>query len=216
MRKVNDSINHTLRYVSENGKIYGQFYNSYDKKYHLAEYIPYHGPPRNFLCNAIGNASASRSEHEDRNKCLECFSLLDEKAKQEEVTVDTKQVIVVRKDLGMRRGKEIAQGAHASMAFLTRKLQPFLDAHERQPILLLSEVESSWINSSFKKVTLQVNSEEELLEIERKAKEAGLGVHVITDSGLTEFNGVPTRTCLAIGPDEEDKINAVTGHLKLY
>jgi peptidyl-tRNA hydrolase len=82
--------------------------------------------------------------------------------------------------------------------------------------VVLSRVELDWIRSSFKKVTLQVNSEEELLEIERKAKEAGLEVHVITDSGLTEFNGVPTKTCLAIGPDEEDKINAVTGHLKLY
>ena len=30
----------------------------------------------------------------------------------------TKQVIVIRRDLRMRRGKEIAQGAHASMAWL--------------------------------------------------------------------------------------------------
>lgn len=33
----------------------------------------------------------------------------------------TKQVIVMRTDLNMRKGKMIAQGSHASIAFLTRK-----------------------------------------------------------------------------------------------
>jgi len=32
---------------------------------------------------------------------------------------------------------------------------------------------------------------------------------------LTEFHGQPTRTCLAIGPDDADKTDAVTGHLQL-
>lgn len=142
--------------------------------------------------------------------------------------MDTKQVIVVRKDLNMRRGKEIAQASHASMAFMTKGLKELDGASILRAALntdkrgdyrfsvTLSQVELDWIKSSFKKVTLQVNSEEELLEIERKAKEAGLEVHMITDSGLTEFNGVPTRTCLAIGPDYEDKIDAITKHLKLY
>jgi PTH2 family peptidyl-tRNA hydrolase len=35
---------------------------------------------------------------------------------------NTKQVIILRKELGMRRGKEISQGCHASMAFLTKNL----------------------------------------------------------------------------------------------
>jgi peptidyl-tRNA hydrolase, PTH2 family len=34
-----------------------------------------------------------------------------------------KQVIVMRHDLKMRRGKQIAQGAHASMSFICRRLQ---------------------------------------------------------------------------------------------
>ena len=58
-------------------------------------------------------------------------------------------------------------------------------------------------------------SEEELIEIHDRALEAGLEVHLITDSGKTEFHGEPTNTCLAIGPDEADKINAITGHLQL-
>jgi peptidyl-tRNA hydrolase len=40
-------------------------------------------------------------------------------------------------------------------------------------------------------------------------------VHVITDAGHTEFGSLPTKTCLAIGPDEDGSIDAVTGHLKL-
>lgn len=127
--------------------------------------------------------------------------------------MNTKQVIVVRKDLKMRRGKEIAQASHASMAFLTRQM---IGGKPKHYVVDLSEPERTWIDSSFAKVCVQVDSEQELLDIEAKAKEAGLECHVITDSGLTEFHGVPTRTCLAIGPDLSEKIDLVTGHLKLY
>lgn len=107
----------------------------------------------------------------------------------------------------MRRGKEIAQGAHASMAFITKKIKNGID---------LSEVEKLWINGNFAKVCLQVNSEEELLQIEAAANCIGLEVNLITDSGLTEFNGVPTKTCLAIGPFYESIIDSITASLKLY
>jgi peptidyl-tRNA hydrolase, PTH2 family len=40
-------------------------------------------------------------------------------------------------------------------------------------------------------------------------------VYLITDAGHTEFKGVPTKTCLAIGPNDVDEIDVVTGHLKL-
>jgi PTH2 family peptidyl-tRNA hydrolase len=59
------------------------------------------------------------------------------------------------------------------------------------------------------------SSPPKLMQIHDKALEAGLEVHLITDSGRTEFHGQPTRTCLAIGPDEADKIDAITGHLPL-
>lgn len=128
-----------------------------------------------------------------------------------------KQVIVMRHDLGMRRGKQIAQGSHASMAFLTRRM-----IHEgvhpitaRNHKITVSKVEEEWFMSSFAKVCVRVNSEEELMEIYDKAKEAGLEVHLITDSGKTEFHGEPTNTCLAIGPDYSDKIDPITGELKL-
>lgn len=123
-----------------------------------------------------------------------------------------KQVILIRRDLKMRRGKEIAQGSHASMSFLCRRLQKNrkLALHELTP------AERAWMEGSFAKVTLQVESEEQLLEIHRKAQAAGLESHLITDSGRTEFHGQPTHTAVAIGPDYSDKIDAITGELSLY
>ena len=60
-----------------------------------------------------------------------------------------------------------------------------------------------------------MDSEKELMEIHDKALETGLEVHLITDSGRTEFHRAPPNTCLAIGPDEADKIDEITGHLQL-
>lgn len=131
----------------------------------------------------------------------------------------TKQVIVIRKDLKMRRGKEIAQGSHASLAFLTSRLEKIHQDKETGPAIMqceLSAQELAWIQNSFKKVTLQVNSEEELLNIYQAALDAGLETHLITDSGFTEFNGIPTKTCIAIGPAEEALIDDITGDLELY
>ena len=122
-----------------------------------------------------------------------------------------KQVIVMRHDLKMRRGKQMAQAAHASMSFICRRLQ------ERGSVSLadFSEVEQAWLTGAFAKVCCRVVSEEELIVIHDKAVAAGLEVHLITDSGKTEFHGVPTRTCLAIGPDEAEKIDEITGELQL-
>jgi len=122
-----------------------------------------------------------------------------------------KQVIVMRHDLKMRRGKQIAQGAYASMAFLTRRLQNSRSMRLDE----FSPNAQAWIAGSFAKVCVRCNSEEELMAIHDKAIELGLEVHLITDSGRTEFHGQPTRTCLAIGPDEALKIDQVSGHLEL-
>ncbi len=131
-----------------------------------------------------------------------------------------KQVTVMRKDLKMRRGKEIAQGQHASISFITKrlKLAPAgkLSNGEEVHEAVFTKDELEWINGSFTKICLQVSSEIELMGIYQHASSIGLEVHLITDAGRTEFNNVPTRTCLAIGPDTDERINKVTGHLKLY
>jgi PTH2 family peptidyl-tRNA hydrolase len=106
-----------------------------------------------------------------------------------------KQVIVIRRDLRMRRGKEIAQGAHASMAWLSQRVISRMGPDGAVDHLQLSEAEQAWFERSFRKVTVKVTSEEELMAVYEKAQQAGLAVHLITDRGLTEFGGVPTRTC---------------------
>src|SRR5580658_5833657 len=130
--------------------------------------------------------------------------------------MDTKQVIVIRKDLRMRRGKEIAQGAHAAMKFLTSRLNRLTDPVGSDlgiHVTILTPVEMEWLQTGFRKICLIVNSEEELLEIVQKARDAGLVTELIQDAGHTEFHGEPTYTAAAIGPDYDEKIDPVTGHL---
>lgn len=135
---------------------------------------------------------------------------------------EAKQVIVMRNDLGMRKGKMIAQGAHSSIAWMTHRMMIAKEVdtvgHYRgyHPAELgLNEAEYAWVEGRFTKICVRVDSEEELLEIHLRALDAGLTSHLITDAGLTEFAGVPTRTCCAIGPNWSDDIDNITGHLKL-
>ena len=128
----------------------------------------------------------------------------------------TKQVIVIRRDLRMRRGKEIAQGAHAATAWLADRVLQNIMPNGSVAHLVLSSAEQAWLQSSFRKVTVKVNSEDELMAVYDQALAAGLAVHLITDRGLTEFGGIPTRTCLAVGPDYDDLVDPVTGGLELY
>jgi PTH2 family peptidyl-tRNA hydrolase len=123
-----------------------------------------------------------------------------------------KLVIVIRKDLKMRRGKEIAQGSHASMSWLSRLVQTALTTGAFD----LTEVQAEWLMGSFAKVVVQVSSEADLMAVHTAALDAGVESHVITDAGRTEFNGVATVTACGIGPDEADKIDKITGALTLY
>ena len=58
-----------------------------------------------------------------------------------------KQVILIRKDLTMRRGKEIAQGSHASMAFLVEQLTNagFDDTKTQDFTITLTDIEKNWL-----------------------------------------------------------------------
>lgn len=125
---------------------------------------------------------------------------------------DVKQVIVVRRDLHMRRGKEIAQGSHAAMAFLVEALRGQGD----RPTVVLGEHERAWLFEHCAKICVRVDSEAELLAVHAAARAAGLPSHLVRDAGRTEFGGVPTLTCCAVGPAASAAIDAVTGHLTLY
>lgn len=127
---------------------------------------------------------------------------------------EIKQVIVMRKDLNMRKGKMVAQGSHASMAFLTRQGRFDSEGFKNDNMLNDEEIEQ-WMQEGFTKICVSVDSERELMEMYNEAKQRGLTAELIVDSGFTEFNGVPTKTCIAVGPNRAEDIDRVTGHLKL-
>ncbi len=123
-----------------------------------------------------------------------------------------KQVIVMRKDLGMRKGKMIAQGAHAS-------LKVVLDAGAVSATgvftLRLSGALAAWLGGRFTKVCVSVDSEAALDAIVELARAAGVPCALIVDAGQTEFHGVPTKTCCAVGPAWADEVDSITGGLPL-
>ena len=118
-----------------------------------------------------------------------------------------KQVIVYRRDLKMRKGKIAAQVAHAAMRVLLQRGAAAGDAMQ----IALTPAMSLWVQGRFTKVVLSVESEADLLKIHKTAKERGVPTALITDSGKTEFGGVPTRTTVAIGPATADEIDPITG-----
>lgn len=126
-----------------------------------------------------------------------------------------KQVIVIRKDLNMRKGKMVAQGAHAAVDSLIG----MMDYKENDDMVQLcydrKGVIEKWFDDGVAKICLYVNSEDELVQLFQCAKEKGLPVSLIEDAGITEFHGEVTRTCLAIGPWYADEIDGITGSLKL-
>jgi PTH2 family peptidyl-tRNA hydrolase len=126
--------------------------------------------------------------------------------------MEHKQVIIMRKDLNMRKGKLVAQGAHASMGAILHLMKK-----DGNTLTLEMDARTEpWLTGRFKKICVYVNSEEELLALYASAKLSDMICSLIQDSGLTEFGGVPTYTAVAIGPDFEDKIDAFTKHLPLY
>ncbi len=127
------------------------------------------------------------------------------------MTTMYKQVIVIRKDLNMRKGKMVAQGAHASMAAILN-----LARREGSDLIIPLDARiEPWLTGRFTKICVSVNSEAELLAIHEKAAASGLVTSLILDAGLTEFGGIATHTAVAVGPDAAAKVDLITGTLPL-
>ena len=137
--------------------------------------------------------------------------------------IEPKQVIVIRKDLNMRKGKMVAQGAHSAMGVIFNYMTPnYLNPSEmtRTFTITLPEGEVGefmykWMTGIFKKVVVSVNTLEELMAAFETAKQMGIPCSLIEDCGLTEFGGTPTVTAIAIGPDNPEKIDKITGTFNL-
>ena len=136
-----------------------------------------------------------------------------------------KQMIVVRRDLKMRKGKIAAQAGHACVNAVLMALskEQLLNkiSFDEEGLTLIGAIDENlpicqWILHGEAKICVYEDSEEALLEIDRKAKEAGILSALIQDAGHTEIHGEPTFTCLAFEPALPEKVDPITGELPLY
>jgi len=110
-----------------------------------------------------------------------------------------KQVIVIRNDLKMSKGKIAAQACHGCLGSYKQA-----DSNKIK----------SWEIDGSKKVIVKVNTLEELFQIKEIAKKNNVANFMVTDAGRTEIPS-GTITCLGIGPDKDDVIDKITQDLKL-
>lgn len=110
-----------------------------------------------------------------------------------------KQVIILRKDLEMGKGKMISQCCHASLG-------SWKDADAR--------IREQWEADGGKKIVLRVDGLKELKNLYKKARAAKLPCFIVRDAGLTQVRK-GTLTVLGVGPADEEKIDTITGELKL-
>ena len=110
-----------------------------------------------------------------------------------------KQVILIRQDLKLPKGKAAAQVAHASVEAVLKSDKKLV---------------STWRDEGMAKIVLKVKDQKELIKYFQQAKDEGLTTSLITDAGKTVI-APGTKTCVGIGPDEEEKIDHITENLKL-
>ena len=137
----------------------------------------------------------------------------------------SKMMIVMRRDLKMRKGKIAAQAGHACIDAVLMALSKegrMNDFEITADGLSLKQIEkestplSDWFLYGCAKVCVYVDGEDALLEIAKKAEDRGIIASVITDAGMTEFHGQPTKTCLALEPLPAGVADELTGALPLY
>ena len=138
-----------------------------------------------------------------------------------------KQMIVMRRDLKMRKGKIAAQAGHACveavLMALARegRLNDVCVTPDESWVYLADDGAqhsplTDWFGAGVAKVCVYVDSEEALLELAAKGREEGFLCALVRDAGHTEFHGEPTYTCLAFEPLYPEQIDPLTGELPLY
>lgn len=113
-----------------------------------------------------------------------------------------KQILVVRSDLRMGKGKVAVQCSHAAVSASEEARKSFLDWWK------------IWMNEGQLKIAVKVSGLSTILDLERKSRENGLPFYVVRDMGLTQVEP-GTITCIAIGPGPTVKVDSLTGNLPL-
>ncbi len=116
--------------------------------------------------------------------------------------MEYKQVIIVRTDLRMSVGKTCAQVAHASLGSAMKAIK-----NEKRWY-------DNWSREGQKKVVVKAKDQDEIYELYEIARAQKLPCYLVNDAGLTELEP-GTTTTLGVGPGPNEKIDKVTGELKL-
>ncbi len=118
-----------------------------------------------------------------------------------------KQVILLRRDIQMGRGKAAAQAAHASCDAVFKIIHSG-DARWREWL-------EEWRREGQAKIVLRVDNLDQLLTLLQQAERRGLPTSLVRDAGKTQLEP-GTITAGAIGPAPSHDIDKITGRLKLY
>ena len=113
-----------------------------------------------------------------------------------------KMVFIVNHELKMGKGKVAAQVGHAAV-------KATLKSGELHPELL-----DAWLSTGQKKICLKADNAHHIEQIERQSKELKILTSKIHDAGHTQIPA-GSLTVLALGPDEDEKLDLLTGKLKL-
>ena len=115
---------------------------------------------------------------------------------------DLKMVFIINSELKMGKGKIAAQVGHAAVSST-------LKSGEKTPHLF-----EAWLAAGQKKICVKANDSSHIEEIEKQANQLKILSVKINDAGHTQIPS-GSLTVLALGPDEEEKLDELTGELKL-
>ena len=171
-------------------------------------------------------ASHSASDEEDE----ECEEDEEDEEEEEEDTdsddEELKMVLIVRKDLKMGVGKIAAQCCHAAVGVIERIMKGSDPTWRRwyatlphppplPPLFcVLNKRYTLWNRRGCTKVALKLDSQEAILDLRTKTKEAGVPYYLVSDAGRTQI-AAGSKTVLSVGPAPISKVDAICGHLKL-
>ena len=131
-----------------------------------------------------------------------------------------KQMIVMRRDLKMRKGKIAAQAGHACVDAVLKALaaRGTTLGEDSEPVFAAGDDSAlaAWFSAGVAKVCVYVDGEEALLDVAEQGMDEGFVVSLVRDAGITEFHGEPTYTCLAFEPLFPEQVDPITGDLPLY
>lgn len=126
---------------------------------------------------------------------------------------EPKQIILLRRDLKLRRAEAAALASKASMAFIIE-----YDVSDRSDSvqIKLTGIEAEWILNSATRIILGVQTEDALKKILLKAELQGIPTYEINGPSSGKFDEGIQLIAASLGPDESEKLDIITGNLKLF